>query len=208
MIESETEEDRAFVNDEAVEEQNTSFYNRIDNEKINNEADQQTLKDQDTSDGQEKTTHRLLNLKGKLWGYLKTLPVLGFKSGKYDINAVKEFIFPYLVKYEPVHFAIKRNQTHMSVRTENLNCLDVTNYLAPGFSYAQFLKAYECEQTKGFFPYEWVEGLANLEETSLPPHEAFFSSLKNENITEEEYLYCQQVWEEKEMSGEIVKLTL
>ena len=62
MIESETEEDRAFVNDEAVKEQNTSFYNHIDNEKINNEANQQPLKDQDTSDGQEKTTHRLLNL--------------------------------------------------------------------------------------------------------------------------------------------------
>ena len=38
-----------------------------------------------------------------------------------------------------------------------------------------------------------------LEETSLPPHAAFYSSLKNQNITNEEYQYCQQVWEENEM---------
>ena len=60
------------------------------------------------------------------------------------------------------------------------------------------MKAYECEQTKGFFPYEWVDGLDKLEETSLPPHAAFYSSLKNQNITNEEYQYCQQVWKDKE----------
>ena len=63
----------------------------------------------------------------------------------------------------------------------------------------QFLRAYECEQTKGFFPYEWVDGLDKLNETSLPPHAAFYSSLKNTNITEQEYEYCQQVWEENNM---------
>ena len=73
--------------------------------------------------------------------------------------------------------------------------------MAPGFSYDQFLKAYECEQTKGFFPYEWVDSLEKLEETSLPPHEAFYSTVKNANITEEEYKYCQQVWEENNMTA-------
>ena len=63
----------------------------------------------------------------------------------------------------------------------------------------QFLRAYECEQTKGFFPYEWVDGLDKLNETLLPPHAAFYSSLKNTNITEQEYEYCQQVWEENNM---------
>ena len=73
------------------------------------------------------------------------------------------------------------------------------NYVAPGFSYDQFLRAYECEQTKGFFPYEWIDKLDKLKETSLPPHAAFYSSLKNTNITEQEYEYCQQVWEENNM---------
>ena len=88
----------------------------------------------------------------------------------------------------------------MCIKTDSLKFLDISNYLAPGFSYDQFLKAYECEQTKGFFPYQWLDCLDKLEETSLPPHAAFYSSLKNANITSEEYRYCQQVWEDNEMS--------
>ena len=59
----------------------------------------------------------------------------------------------------------------------------------------------------GFFPYEWVDSLTKLEETSLPPHASFYSSLKNANITEDDYRYCQQVWEAKEMSTFKVILT-
>ena len=90
----------------------------------------------------------------------------------------------------------------MCLKTELLKLLDITNYLAPGFSYDQFLKAYECEQTKGFFPYEWIDSLDKLDNTSLPSHDALYSSLKNANITEDEYKYCQQakVWGENRMS--------
>jgi hypothetical protein len=78
---------------------------------------------------------------------------LGFNSGKYDLNAVKEFLLPFLVKNEAVKFTIKRNNNFMALKTEHLKFLDVTNYLAPGFSYAQFLKAYECPATKGMLLY-------------------------------------------------------
>ena len=67
------------------------------------------------------------------------------------------------------------------------------------FSYNHFLRAYESEQTKGFLLYQWVDGLDKLNKTSLAPHAAFFSSLKNTNITDKEYQYCQQVWEENNM---------
>ncbi len=66
--------------------------------------------------------------------------------------------------------------------------------MAPGCSYAKFLKAYECSQTKVFFPYEWVNDLNKLDHPQLPPHEAFYSKLKGCNITEDEYAYCQRVW--------------
>ena len=139
-------------------------------------------------------------LEQKLTISIQELPVLRFNSGKYDLNAVKEFLFPYLIETQPVKFTVKRNSNHMCLKTDFLKFLDITNYLAPGFSYDQFLKAYECEQTKGFFPYEWVDGLDKLDDTSLPPHAAFYSSLKNANITEDEYQYCQQVWGESRMS--------
>ena len=143
----------------------------------------------------------LIELAEKLKAYIQELPVLGFNSGKYDLNDVKEFLFPYLVETQPIKFTVKRNGNHMCLKTDFLKFLDISNYLAPGFSYDQFLKTYECEQTKGFFPYEWIGGLDKLEETSLPPHQAFYSPIKNKNITEEEHAYCQQVWEENNMTA-------
>lgn len=93
----------------------------------------------------------------RLEEYLKELPVVGFNSGKYDLNAVKEFLIPLLVKEEEVQFAIKRNNNFMSLKTEHLKFLDVSNFLAPCFSYDKFLKAYECPQTKGrIFLYSYV----------------------------------------------------
>lgn len=87
----------------------------------------------------------------------------------------------------------------MCLKTDNLNFLDITNYLAPGFNYEQFLKAYEVDETKGFLPYEWITDLEKLDHQELPEHTAFFSTLKNTNITAEEYEYCQGVWRENNM---------
>ena len=44
-----------------------------------------------------------------------------------------------------------------------------------------------------------VDLLEKLQHPSLPPHEAFFSSLTNTNISVEEYQYCQQVWSSNNM---------
>lgn len=62
----------------------------------------------------------------------------------------------------------------MCLKTDNLRFLDITNFLAPGFSYEKFLKAYECPQSEGFFPYEWLDCLEKLQHPALLPHEAFF----------------------------------
>ena len=41
---------------------------------------------------------------------------------------------------------------------------------------------------KGVYPYEWASSIAKLERTQLfPPHEAFHSMLKEENIMEQDY---------------------
>ena len=127
------------------------------------------------------------------------LPVLGFNSGKYDINAAKNPFFAHLVKHEQVQFVIKRNNNHMCLKTMHLKFLDITNYLAPGFSYDQFLKAYECTQTKGYFPYEWIDSLEKLEFPALPSPETFHSTLSGSDITEEQYEYCQRVWNDNNM---------
>ena len=143
--------------------------------------------------------HPLEKLQEKLGLYLMELPILGFNSGKYDINAAKNPFFAHLVKYEQVKFVIKRNNNHMCLKTLHLKFLDITNYLAPGFSYQQLLKAYECTQTKGNFLYECVDSLEELNFPTLPPPETFHSMLSNTDITDEQYSYCQCVWNDNNM---------
>ena len=41
--------------------------------------------------------------------------------------------------------------------------------------------------------------LEKLKHPSLPPHEAVFSTLKNKNISDKDYQYCQQVWSNNNM---------
>lgn len=78
--------------------------------------------------------------------------------------------------------------------------LDIGQFLAAGSSYSSFLKAYKVEEHKGYFPYEWFDAARKLEHPELPPHTAFHSSLKNSNITLEEYDFCKKIWEEKQMT--------
>ena len=127
-IESETEEDRAFLDDEELEEEGPSFYRAFSMER----PDQH---ERDSVNAKEKKESPLKKLKDRLEEYLKELPVIGFNSGKYDLNVVKEVLFPVLVKEEEVKFTIKRNNNLMCLKTEHLRFLDIINFLAPGFTY-------------------------------------------------------------------------
>ena len=47
---------------------------------------------------------------------------------------------------------------------------------------------------KGVFPYDYVISVDRLEENSLPPKEAFYSKLNEENITDQDYEHAKTVW--------------
>ena len=172
---------------------------------------------------------------GQLYGWMRQLPVVGFNSGSYDLNVIKQFLVPYFLSMSKTEeqeerkqeeeesmskteeqeerkqeeeenegvgsfFVIKRNNTFMCLSTDQLKFLDMTNYIAPGFSYDKYLKAYGCEVTKGHFPYEYMDRLEKLDDTVLPPKEAFFSRLKNEGISDEDYASCQEAWRDNDMT--------
>ena len=157
----------------------------------------------DADDEAEPKKHPLEKLQDELVAYLQELPVVGFNSGKYDINATKPYLMSHLQalsKEDGLQFVVKKNNNFMCLKTAKWKFVDVLNYLAPGFSYEKFLKAFDCSTTKGFLPYEWLDSLDRLESTELPPHEAFYSSLKKTNISEDDYAYCQQVWQDNKMT--------
>ena len=97
-------------------------------------------------------------------------------------------------------FVIKRNNTFMCLSTDQLKFLDMTNYIALGFSYDKYLKAYGCEVAKGHFPYEYMDRLERLDGTALPSKLAFFSRLKKEGISDEDYASCQEAWRDNAMT--------
>ena len=48
--------------------------------------------------------------------------------------------------------------------------------------------------------YDYVDGLEKLKEVKLPPKEAFYSRLNEENISDEDYSQAQMVWKKFGMS--------
>ena len=145
-------------------------------------------------------TNPFKKLLDQLFSWLRQLPVIGFNSGHYDLNVIKKFYIPYMVKNNDIQFVIKRQNTFMCFSTPKLKFLDVTQYLAPGVSYDKYLKAYGCELHKGHFPYEYMDGIGKLEDRALPPQAAFFSQLKNEGISDTDYAACQAVWGDNQMT--------
>ena len=145
----------------------------------------------------ESKTNPFNTLAGQLLGWLRQLPVVGFNSGKYDLNMIKRSFVPLLISNNAA--VIKRQNTYMCLYTDELKFVDICNYLAPGVSYAKYLKAYGCELEKGHFPYEYMDDLQKLEDRVLPPQSAFFSRLKNEGISNDDYALCQAVWRDNGM---------
>ena len=150
------------------------------------------------ANAEESKTNPFNTLAGQLYGWLHKLPVIGFNSGKYDLNMIKRSFVPLLISNNAA--VIKRQNTYMCLYTDKLKFVDICNYLAPGVSYAKYLTAYGCELGKGHFPYEYMDDLQKLEDRVLPPQSAFFSRLKNEGISNDDYARCQAVWRDNGMT--------
>ena len=80
--------------------------------------------------------------------------------------------------------------------------IDISNYLAPGFSYSQFLKAYGCSIEKGYFPYEWFDSYDKLNYPHFPSKEAFYSKLQECNPLQNDcdYNRVEDIWVQLKMS--------
>ena len=153
--------------------------------------------EEEEAENGKKTVNPYKTLENQLQVWLHQLPVVGFNSGRYDLNAIKTFFVPLLIHNNAA--VIKRQNTYMCLSTDQLKFVDICNYLAPGVSYDKYLKAYGCELQKGHFPYEYMDDLQKLEDRVLPPQSAFFSRLKNEGISNDDYARCQAVWRDNGM---------
>lgn len=161
----------------------------------------------DDNDQQRIEELEVLVYQGKKWHdlsqrfnkWLKQLPVIGFNSGRFDLNLIKNYFIPHLLERDPRGKGItpiKKGNTFMALMMEDVLFLDISNYLAAGTSYDKWIKAFQIPQTKGIWPYEWFQTIDQLQQDHLPPKEAFYSTLRQKGITDEEYEYAQHVWKQ------------
>ena len=86
-------------------------------------------------------------LKVKEW--CDQVPVLGFNSGRYDFNLIREHFVERLVDLTPSNIRVAKNGNKITfIFTKGFRFLDVINYPAPGTSYKKWVKAYGCTAGK------------------------------------------------------------
>ena len=114
--------------------------------------------------------------KNRIQEWCDQVPVLGFNSGKYNLNLIKEhFVNKITNTAKNIKVAKKANQT-MFLLTPHFRFLDVMNYLGPGTSYNKWVKAYGCKLQKSWFPYEWFNNPDKLQHPGLPDYPAWYPS--------------------------------
>ena len=118
--------------------------------------------------------------------YCKELVVFGFNSAGYDIKLIKKFLFKELCEHgQQPNFTVKKSGKYPCIKSESLKFLDVLQFLAPGYNLKSFFKAFGVTEQKGFFPYDYFTHADQLDETTLPPYDTSYSTIKGCNVLEE-----------------------
>ena len=88
---------------------------------------------------------------------------------------------------------IKKANQFVSFKLSDVQFLDIMNFLGGATSLDSFLKAYKTAKTKGFFPYEWFDCPQKMNNSELPPYDAFFNKLRNVIPLEKDYSDYQKL---------------
>lgn len=128
--------------------------------------------------------------------WIDQVPVLGFNSGKYDLNLITNHFVGAICWTTVKSIKVdKKGNTIMFLNTPGFKILDIINYLGPGTSYDSWAKAYDCQYTKSWFPYEWFDSVDKLNHPGLPDYPNWYSKLKNGlTLSLEEWKSCKEIF--------------
>ncbi|KAL5020686.1 hypothetical protein ScPMuIL_002230, partial [Solemya velum] len=131
----------------------SNVFNKIEHEITRMEAGQlmvplpngdfEIFDDYETKNHCREMKKNVEKLRDQLVQYCDQIVCLGFNSSKYDCNLVKKCLAKHLhMDKSKSSFTVKRNNQYACLSNEHFKFLDITHYLAPGLSYAKFLKAF------------------------------------------------------------------
>ena len=137
---------------------------------------------------------KLDKLYKKFEAYCKELAAFGVNSAGYDIKLIKKYPFKELCEHgQQPNFTVKKAGKYPCIKTEHLKFMDILQFLAPGYNLRSFSKAFGVTEQKGFFPYYYFTSAGQIDETTLPPYETFYSTINNCNVLEEEPTVFQKL---------------
>ena len=132
--------------------------------------------------------NQVIDLEETLERFWNVLHVFGFNSAKYDLNLIKSYFLPILVNERDIEPTVmKKANQFISFKFGDIQLLDIMNIVGGATTLDSFLKAYRTSETKGSFPYEWFDHPDKMQNTELPPFDAFYSKLHSCNLLEAEY---------------------
>ncbi len=101
--------------------------------------------------------------------------MIGFNSGNYDLNMIKEFFVERIAGdvNEKIKVA-KKDNNYMFLTTLKFKFLDIKNFLAPNMSYDKWCKSLECKLEKLVFSYEWLTSYDKLTRKEPVAHTSTF----------------------------------
>ena len=132
--------------------------------------------------------NQLTELQEHLERYRNVLPVFEFNTANYDINLNKSYLVPILIHERNMEPSVtKKANQFVSFKIGDFQLPYIMNFLGGATSLDSLLKAYKTSEIKGFFPFEWFHCPQKLNNTELPPYDAFFSKLRKVNPLEKDH---------------------
>jgi len=114
------------------------------------------------------------------------VPVLGFNSGWYDLNLIREYFAERLSDTTGKVRVAKKGNKIMFLLTQGFCFQDIINYLGLGTSYEKWTKAYESTAKKTWFPYQWFDIPEKLDHPGLLDYPVWYSCLVGDRVGDTE----------------------
>ena len=115
------------------------------------------------------------------------------------ISFSKEVVVDEFVNKEGKHVQVKRELRFLDSFRFMASSLDALSKNLSKEQCKNVKSRYTGEQLdlvlrKGAYPYDYMDSLKRLNETKLPPKEAFYSKLSGEGIDDQDYEHAEKVW--------------
>ena len=144
--------------------------------------------------------HNACNLKLRIYPKSVVIPVIAHNLKNYDAHHIMQEIGKVTGELKCIPNNMEKYITfslgklrfvdswqHLSTELEKLVASASKDSFAITKSYIQDEEKANLPLRKGVYPYEYMDSFKRFNETSVPPKEAFYSSLKMEKVTDENY---------------------